>query len=923
MQKQPLFKGLTRPPMIKGVPMTPLILVMGFIILIAFYSQNFFILGLIIPAFFIMRTMVKHDDYIFRLLFLKLRFITNPISRKFHNAKTYIPNSYRQMPKNISYPKLSVFSLNTEPSFEKLIPFSSLISDSVVASKDYLLMTTWALDGIAFEVEEDDDLDLKNELLNMVFKSFANEPISFYFHNCRFSIEDKFESKFENSFLEEIDRKYYESFQKGTLRKNGLYFTMIYNPLKNNLEKTAFLKASFDSKRKTMSQSLFKFQEFADRLEANLKEFGPKKLKTYKKDDKIYSKQLEFYNYLLNGKFNPVRVLNMPIYEYLNGNLQNIQFNHDTIQLNSNDSSKRFARCIEIKDYTSETYAGLLNVLMYLDIEYTITQSFSPIAKIDAKSAITKQKNQLIATEDDGYTQVEQIDEALNQLINGEISFGKYHFSILIYGDSIQECRDNTNEVMRQMNELGFGVTLATLALPATFFATLPSNFAIRPRISLISSLNYSSLIALHNFDIGKRDKNCWGDAITILKTPNKQPYYFNFHQNTGQKKDDFGKFLIGNSLVLGQSGGGKTVFMSFVLNQMIKYANKDTFPSDVPEKSRKFTVVFLDKDKGALGNILCSGGRYVTIENGKPTGFNPFMMDSTEENIRGLQSLMKLLVTRNGEILTTKEEDSLNNAINSIMRGFDKSERKYPISLLLESLTESVNDDNSLKSRLALFKQGKQFGWVFDNEFDSLDFPDDINFFGIDGTEFLDDKDVSGIMSYYILWRVMALADGRRLCITIDEAWAWLRNTVVQKEVENKFKTIRKQNGFLILGTQSLSDFLRLEIARTLIEQSETMVFLANPKATKEDYIDGFSLSEDEFLTIKNFIPATRQFFIKRSNERVICTLDLKSLGDENLKILSTGTTYIELVETIFSQTNKSLEEKVSELQSAYRGIK
>lgn len=42
MEKNPLFKGLTRPPMIFGVPMTPFVIAMGCIILIAFYSQNIF-----------------------------------------------------------------------------------------------------------------------------------------------------------------------------------------------------------------------------------------------------------------------------------------------------------------------------------------------------------------------------------------------------------------------------------------------------------------------------------------------------------------------------------------------------------------------------------------------------------------------------------------------------------------------------------------------------------------------------------------------------------------------------------------------------------------------------------------------------------------------------------------------------------------
>lgn len=52
MEKNPLFKGLTRPPMIFGVPMTPFVIAMGCIILIAFYSQNIFLVGFSIPVFF-------------------------------------------------------------------------------------------------------------------------------------------------------------------------------------------------------------------------------------------------------------------------------------------------------------------------------------------------------------------------------------------------------------------------------------------------------------------------------------------------------------------------------------------------------------------------------------------------------------------------------------------------------------------------------------------------------------------------------------------------------------------------------------------------------------------------------------------------------------------------------------------------------
>lgn len=920
MRQYPIFKGLTRPAMIFGVPIVPLFVAMGFVILISFYTKNIFMVVICIPLYFVMKEMTKRDDFIFRLMFLKMQFFTNPFSKKFHNNKTYSAMSYSKPNNNkVFIPKLSLFALNVEPNFEKLIPFSSLLADGVVITKDYCLITTYEIAGIGFECENDDNLDFKNESLNMMIKSFANEPISFYFHNCRHTINDKFQSNFNNSYLKEIDGCYYNTFKQGSLFKNSLFFTIIYNPL-GRLEKKTFEKSSFESKKKELKMFLQKFSEYCLQLEANLKVFTATKLTTYEKDSITYSKQLEFYNFLLSGKFNPVRVLNYPINQYLTGNLNSIHFNYDMAQINFNDDSKKFARIIEIKDYSPATFAGIFNVLAYKKIEYLICQSFQPLAKIDAKSALKKQRNLLNASEDESSSQVEELEFALDSLANGDISFGKYHFEIIVYGNTPQECKKNTNTLITELNDLGFMMTLANIALPAAYFSCIPCNFSIRPRINLISSINFASLIALHNFDTGKRNKNCWGEAVTMLKTPNGSPYYLNFHQSGGKNKDDFGEAFLANSLILGQSGGGKTVFMNFTFNQMLKYADYSTFPNDVPQEKRKFTAVYLDKDKGALGNILCAGGRYISIENGKSTGFNPFMVESTQENLRALKSLMTLCVTRKGEILNTKEEKKLSDAVDFIMTQFEPQERKFPISLLLENLTEDVNDSNSLKSRLLAFKKGKQFGWVFDNENDILDFPDSINVFGIDGTEFLDDGDVNGILSYFILWRVMNLADGRRLCIDIDEAWKWLENEVVANEVKNKFKTIRKQNGFLRLATQSVEDFLKLPIAKTIIEQSATKIFLPNPQAKQEDYVNGLNLSFDEYEIIRDFQPANRELLVKRQDESVIAKLDLSSLGKENLMILSTASAYIDTIEKIFNQKDKSLDEKVKELKDFYQ---
>ena len=923
MKTQALFKGLTRPAMIFGVPITPFCVAMGAILLPCFYSKQIFLFPPIaLAVFLVLRGMTKKDSFIFRLVFLKMKFFTNPFSKQFHKSKTYSAQSYvdetNKKLKNIEFPKLSCVALQSEPNFEKLIPFSTMISDGIVITKDHLLVSTFELEGVSFECESDNDLDYTNDLLNMFCKAFATEPVSFYFHNARHKTSQKLNSHFDNEFLQEIDEKYYQSFDNIALFKNSLFITMVYAPM-GRLEKKAFDSNSIYKREQLFKKYIKKHREYLLRLESNLSVFKPTLLKNYELDGKLYSKQLEFYNFLLGGRWQKTRILPAKISNYLTGGVNHIYFTEDTAQISYNDETNKFFRIIEIKDYTSETHAGILDMLMYSNFEYTLTQSYEPFPTIEAKAALSKQRKQLIASEDDAMSQVAELDVALDNLVSGEIGFGKYHFSLAIFGDSFEECRKNTNEAITTLNEIGLMVSTASIALPAAYFSTLPCNFAIRPRINLVSSYNFSSLMGLHNFYAGKANGNCWGEAVCMLKTPNKSAYALNFHQST-KNKSDFGELFLANTLILGQSGGGKTVFMNFTFNQMQKYADPSTFPEDTPEDKKKLISFYLDKDFGAKGNILAAGGRYIEIKNGVPTGFNPFQIENTPENLRQLKALVGMLVCRKGELLNAKEEKQLGDAVDAVMNQFEPKDRTYPISLLLENLTESATDANSLKARLLAFKNGHQFGWVFDNEHDCLDFPDDIRIYGIDGTEFLDDKDVNGILSYYILWRVMNCADGRRFICDIDEAWKWLENPVVAEEVKNKFKTIRKQNGFLRLATQSVEDFLRLPIAKTIIEQSATKIFLPNPQAQEEDYVKGLNLTIEEYEIIKAFNPANRQFLVKRQDEKTIATLDLSSLGKENLMILSTGTKHIDTIERIFSQENKTLHEKIKELKDVYK---
>lgn len=139
----------------------------------------------------------------------------------------------------------------------------------------------------------------------------------------------------------------------------------------------------------------------------------------------------------------------------------------------------------------------------------------------------------------------------------------------------------------------------------------------------------------------------------------------------------------------------------------------------------------------------------------------------------------------------------------------------------------------------------------MFDNETDLLDFDAYPNY-GIDGTAFLDNKAVRTPIAFYLLKRMDQVIDGRRFIFVMDEFWKWLLDEAFRGFAFDKLKTMRKQNGFGVFATQSPSDVLNSEIAKAVIEQSATQIFLPNPKADKKSISRALRSQKPSFCGFK-----------------------------------------------------------------------
>ena len=116
----------------------------------------------------------------------------------------------------------------------------------------------------------------------------------------------------------------------------------------------------------------------------------------------------------------------------------------------------------------------------------------------------------------------------------------------------------------------------------------------------------------------------------------------------------------------------------------------------------------------------------------------------------------------------------------------------------------------------------------------------------------------------------------------------------------QDGLKTYRKQNAFMVFGTQSPADVLRSPIAHTILEQCATKIFLPNAHAAERDYIEGFGLTRREFALVREELaPESRQFLIKQGLNSVVAELRLDGL-DDHLAVLSGRTETVDLLDRI-----------------------
>ncbi|HEX2653205.1 MAG TPA: VirB4 family type IV secretion/conjugal transfer ATPase [Xanthobacteraceae bacterium] len=729
------------------------------------------------------------------------------------------------------------------------LPYSHHVNERTIVTGDGRLMQFVRVRGLLFETADSEDLNYRTSLRDMMLRSLGSSRYAIYHYIIRRRGGLELGGEFTDSFSTNLDTVWRARQAEKNLFENELIITVVRRPMQGKVGLLQRIKTGGTRRPKSLANveaDLRQLTGAVDGLVSALAAYAPQVLTVRSHGSVHVSEPLGFLSYLANGDERPVQICERGIADYLF--TRRVSFGEDMIELGpTGHLASQFVAMVSIKDYPAMTSPGMLDDVLRLPIEMTVSQSF---AFVDRKTAVDRMNlvtRRMKSADDEALSLRSELTAAKDDVAAGRAAFAEHHLTFAVRGTSIEQVNAGVAEVSAALSDLGIIAVREEVAMEPAFWAQFPGNFGYIVRRALVSTTNFASLASLHNFASGKRDGNHWGSAVTLLETSSAGPYYFNFHVGD-----------LGNFTVIGPSGSGKTVILNFLLAQARRFDPR---------------IIFFDKDRGAEIFVRAIGGEYNRLHPEARSGFNPLRLPDSPSNRQFLIDWLSLLSGLSG----VEDVEQIRDAVDACLTGPVELRRLRHLVALFQGGHRARAGD--LYSRLKPWWGDGERAWLFDNADDTTSL--EARTIGFDMSAILDDPISRTPAMFYLFHRVEERLDGTPAIILVDEGWKALDDDVFVRRLKDWEKTIRKRNGVVGFATQSAEDALGSRISSAIVEQAATQIFTPNPKARSADYVDGFGLSSHELDIVRSLPEHAHAFLVRQGNESAVVRLDLSGEGD------------------------------------------
>ncbi|CAO4844266.1 MAG: Protein TraC [Holosporales bacterium] len=271
------------------------------------------------------------------------------------------------------------------------------------------------------------------------------------------------------------------------------------------------------------------------------------------------------------------------------------------------------------------------------------------------------------------------------------------------------------------------------------------------------------------------------------------------------------------NVSVVGRSGAGKSVFMQELMTSTLRQNGK---------------VFVLDVGRSFQKTCQLLRGQFIEFTPKNPLCVNPFSSlkglskIDAEDRLATLKPVLMSMVAPH-ESLSDLDISYLDQAMRTIFfKNYEKTSFTKIADYLLNHEDPRAKD---LGTRLIPYTKEGVYGKFFEGE-STVNFKD--TFVVVEFEELKERKDLQSVIIQMVIVQMshsMFLGDRKTpFMICFDEAWDMLRGNQTGVFIETLARRLRKYNGALVVGTQSVNDFYATPGALAAFENSDWLCMLS-----------------------------------------------------------------------------------------------
>lgn len=530
----------------------------------------------------------------------------------------------------------------------------------------------------------------------------------------------------------------------------------------------------------------------------------------------------------------------------------------------------RYSSWFHIKAPATTTSHKFLESLFKSNHEFAVYQTMSTFEKSSALAFIEDKKKSVSTFAKSPEIILSELMELSQRVQADNLSMIRHRWAVEVFGESLEELEKAANELRNVIESHGYRLARETVNQEALFWSRFPEFQSYNCRQRFMTSENAAHFATFSTAGEGF-DRCSWGSwPVTRFKTETGSEFSFIFHQGPE-------KTVLGNTLVIGGTGSGKTTLTSFLLSQCFKFKN--------------FKVLAFDRLRGMKIFTLFHDGKYEDFSGS--IEINPLQLDDTAENRAFLHQWF--------QVLTGKTDDNSGDVIGrAIMQAFELDKRERTVENIADAF--GLANEGSVRKALSKWLPGGAFEGFFNGRRDALDFDNPLLVFNM--TSLLDTPDVLGPMAYYLFHKLFLKArDDGGYAVFVDELGKYLKSDLFAPKIEMMLEEIRKTDGVFIGAIQEAGTVLDHKIAPKIKNNIATFLLFPEPRADRRHYVDQLGLNETEFDWIKT--PHPRQVLVKRKEgESVVLSVDLEPLG-KYLRIFDSSSDSVARMNALRSETN------------------